>query len=122
MMRCVCGGGFGLLAGTEEVQYVRLSPSLSLLPPPVFEGRRSLCYLSLVRLVTEKLEIAVLLELITSTFLTLLCLCCRFIQILSCCDNTTCVYFLLTHMYIKCIYVYTCAIHAIRAIYYCDYY
>lgn len=48
------GGIFGLLGGTEEVQCHLLSPSL--LPPSLFEGRRSLCHLSLVRLVTEKLE------------------------------------------------------------------
>lgn len=56
------------------------SPPRSLLPPCVFEGRRSLCYLLPVNwLVTEKFGGGknVLLELITSTFLTILCPCCR---------------------------------------------
>lgn len=64
---------------------VTFSPSFT---SCVFGGTRFLCYLSLVKLVTEKL---VLLELITSTFLTTLCPCGHFIPILSCFDDATCV-------------------------------
>lgn len=56
---------------------------------------------------------AVLMELITSTFLTILCLCCRLnpdsflVRQYNMC-------LVLAHMYIKCISVYTRAIHAIK--------
>jgi len=43
------------------------------------------------------------------------------LSMLSCCDNTKVCILTATHVYIGCIYVYTCAIHAIWAIYYCDY-
>lgn len=43
------------------------------------------------------------------------------LSMLSCCDNTEVCILTTTHVYIGCIYVYTCAIHAIWAIYYCDY-
>lgn len=43
------------------------------------------------------------------------------LSMLSCCDNTKVCILTATHVYIECIYVCTCAIHAIWAIYYCDY-
>lgn len=61
LLWCGVGGGvfFGLVGGTGgggSDSAWRSPLSLSLLPPCVFEGRRSLCDLSPVRLVTEKLE------------------------------------------------------------------
>lgn len=71
--------------GSVSSVTVTFSLSLSLFYLVFFEGRCSLCYLSLVRLSwlknwkkkTNKKKTAVSLELITSTFLTITCLCCR---------------------------------------------
>lgn len=83
--------------------------SFSLLPPCVFEEWQSVTFLIWLKLPRGGGKTHRLLGLITSTFLAILCAV-IWILTLSCWDDT-CVQFLLTHMYIKCINVYTCAIH-----------
>lgn len=83
--------------------------SFSLLPPCVFEEWQSVTVLIWLKLPRGEGKTHRFLGLITSTFLAILCAV-IWILTLSCWDDT-CVQFLLTHMYIKCIYVYTRAIH-----------
>lgn len=116
------GGGVlvGIPGGSEEArcQFERHLLFLFLPPCVLWRGDALPRYLSLVGLVTEKSlgknkKNAVLMELITSTFLTILCLCCRLnpdsflVRQYNMC-------LVLAHMYIKCISVYTRAIHAIK--------
>lgn len=83
--------------------------SFSLLPPCVFEEWQSVTVLIWFETSSGGGKTHRFLGLITSTFLAILCAV-IWILTLSCWDDT-CVQFLLTHMYIKCIYVYTRAIH-----------
>lgn len=83
--------------------------SFSLLSPCVFEEWQSVTFLIGLKLPRGGGKTRRLLGLITSTFLTILCAV-IWILTLSCWDDT-CVQFLLTHMYIKRIYVYPRAIH-----------
>lgn len=76
----------------------------------------ALCSLSLSRLSSGHIDMQKLSEIIKAHSL-IYCV----LSVLSCCDNTKVCILTATHVYIGCIYVYTCAIHAIWAIYYCDY-
>lgn len=71
------------------------SPSLPRLPPVSWGETFSLLpftrFSSRLKRFFFFWETPFLLKLITSTFLTLLCLCCCFLQILACCDDITCV-------------------------------
>lgn len=71
-------GIFGLLSGTEEVQYQCDCHLLSLFYLLLFLRRVVRCVTLLSSGSWLKIRNAVLLELITSTFLILLCPCCRF--------------------------------------------
>lgn len=122
------GGGVSLDFWVGQRRFsisATVASSLSLLPLCVFVGG-DVPSVTLSRLARDwkvGKQNADLLELITSTFLTLLCPCCRLNP-----DSfllrqfDMCLVLADSHVYIKCIYVYTCAIHAIWAIYYCDYY
>lgn len=107
MMPCGVGeGSFGLLG--DNRWNATSSFALSLTSLCFFRGV-TVCYISHLVDISWVEERRRFLGLITSTFLTILCAV-VWILTLSCWNNT-CVQFSLTHMYIKCIYVFTRAIH-----------